>query len=106
MSNVVSLCEYRARREQRSSLPLTEDKAWEIAISSHCVDAVTGEEVAGVPTVQLVQSAPAGESFTARLFEGVLYWVDPAPRNLEWMRALGWHLQQVRLVPDARRGAR
>lgn len=103
MNNVIDLAAYRARRQQRAPLRMTEDAAWETAISSHLVDAATGHELAGVATTQLVKSAPAGESFWGRTEAGVWWWVDPAPHNLEWMRKRGWHLQQVRLVADVKR---
>jgi hypothetical protein len=102
VTNVIDLAAYRAARAHRVSR-MTDDAAWETAISSHLVCADTGIELAGVPMVQLVKSAPAGEAFWGRTEAGVWFWVDPAPHNLEWMRKRGWHLQQVRLVPDAKR---
>lgn len=104
--NVIDLNAYRARRGQRTSLPLTADQAYEIALASHLVCAETGHELAGVAMPQLVKSVPAGEAFWGRVDGGVWFWVDPEPRNLAWMRDRGWELKRVRLVPDAKRGSR
>lgn len=96
MNNVVCLDTYREIRRKAGLVPLTERQWFDLSIRSHCVDAVTGGELAGVPSVQLMRSAPAGQVFWSRLSEGQLYYVPDS--DVEWQTRRGWELVQARLV--------